>query len=37
MKLNPSKCKFGAFDIVLLGLLDDAIGIWPNPSTMAEV
>jgi hypothetical protein len=34
MRLNPSTCKFGAFDIVLL---DDVVGIWPNPSTMVEV
>jgi hypothetical protein len=31
--LDPSKCKFGTFDNVLLG----HIGIWPNPNTMAVV
>jgi len=37
MRLNPSKCKFRAFDIVLLGHLDDAVGIWPDPSIMVVV
>jgi len=34
MKFNPSMCKFGAFDIVLL---DDVVRIWPDLSTMVEV
>jgi hypothetical protein len=36
MRLNPSKCKFGTFDIVLLGHLDD-VGIWLNPNTMVVI
>jgi hypothetical protein len=37
MRLNPSKCNFGAFDIVLQRHLNDAIRIWFDPSTMVEV
>jgi hypothetical protein len=33
LRLNPSKCKIGASDIVLLGHLVHAAGIWPDPST----
>jgi hypothetical protein len=36
MRLNPSKCKFGTFDIMLLGHLDD-VGIWRNPNTMVVI
>ncbi len=37
LRLNPSKCKIGASDIVLLGHLVRAAGIWPYPSTVVAV
>ncbi len=37
LRLKPSKCKIGASDIVLLGHLVPAAGIWPDPSTVVAV